>query len=309
MITLSRRKALMAAMAWGTCSAAGSDTAKPASGKQTGTRYIAAYDTESPSCLAGCKAIVAVHRKFHVPATFFIVGKTLEANPAEYHELLNDPLFEVASHTYSHRMLRDNPFCGSEISLEEKRTEIFKGKEAVDRVFGKPCTGLRPGCGFVNGFMEAPDVLGLVQEAGFRYTSSLLWGPDYSMPALITEPFTYSSDGYPDLWELPGHGWHENLLKNNNKFGPSRMTLWPSPMPEAIPQGFVTTPEEEFAVYKVFLEKAASTHTTFLSLIWHPWSLFRFDPGMKMLELTFSHVRKLGLTPCTYADMYARLSG
>ena len=47
-------------------------------------------------------------------------------------------------------------------------------------------------------------MLGLVSEAGFRYTSSLLWGPDYSMPALITEPFTYSSDGYPGLWELPG---------------------------------------------------------------------------------------------------------
>ncbi|MCE5250532.1 polysaccharide deacetylase family protein [bacterium] len=309
MIMLSRRKALMAAMAWGTCSVVGSAAAQTAGSGKKETSYIAAYDTESPSCLEACKAIVAVHRKLHIPATFFIVGKTLEANSADYRQLLNDPLFEVASHTYSHRMLRDNPFCGSEIPLNEKRTEIFKGKEVVERVFGKPCTGLRPGCGFVDGFRGANDVLGLVREAGFKYTSSLLWGPDYSMPALITEPFTYAPDGYADLWELPGHGWHENLLKNNNKFGPSRMTLWPSAMPEAIPPGFVTTPQEEFAVNRIFIEKAASTGATYLSFIWHPWSLFSFDPGMKMLELTFSHVRKLGLKPCTYSDMYARLSG
>jgi len=30
---------------------------------------------------------------------------------------------------------------------------------------------------------------------------------------------------------------------------------------------------------------------------------------MKMLELTFTHVRKLGLKPCTYADLYRQVSG
>ena len=91
---------------------------------QKNTRYIAAYDTESPECLAACRKIVEVHRRFEMPATFFIVGKTLDANPAEYRELLDDPLFEIATHTYSHRMLRDNEFCGPAISLEEKRNEM-----------------------------------------------------------------------------------------------------------------------------------------------------------------------------------------
>ncbi|MGB2862491.1 MAG: polysaccharide deacetylase family protein, partial [Sedimentisphaerales bacterium] len=109
--------------------------------RQANTRYIAAYDTESPDCLAACRKIVEVHRRFEMPATFFIVGRTLDANPAEYRELLDDPLFEIATHTYSHRMLRDNDFCGPAISLEEKRKEIFEGKEAVERVFERPCIG------------------------------------------------------------------------------------------------------------------------------------------------------------------------
>jgi len=51
------------------------------------------------------------------------------------------------------------------------------------------------------------------------------------------------------------------------------------------------------------------TDKPFVSLIWHPWSLAIFDPDMKMLELTFTHVRGLGLKPCTYAQLYEYVSG
>lgn len=274
----------------------------------TQTHYIAAYDTESAACLEACRKIVEVHKRFQMPATFFIVGKVLDANSSEYRKLLDDPLFEIASHTYSHKMLRDNPFCGPAVSPEEKRKEIFEGKAIVERVFERPCIGIRPGCGFDNGLKGTKEVLGLVREAGFKYVSSLLWGPDYSLPAQMIQPFSYESEGYPDLWELPGHGWHENILKNNNKMGPKRMTLWPPDMPEAIPAKFISNPGEEFDINRIYLEKAVTTNKTFVSLIWHPWSLNSFDPEMKMLELTFTHVLKMGLKPGTYTDLYKSVS-
>ncbi|MFB3785346.1 MAG: polysaccharide deacetylase family protein [bacterium] len=272
------------------------------------TRYLAAYDTESPGCLAACRKIVEAHKRFAMPATFFITGKTLEANAAEYRELFGHPLFEVASHTYSHRMLKDNPICGLAIALDEKRVEICKSKEIIEGVFQRPCLGLRPGCGFADGFRGAPELLGLIAEAGYAYTSSWLWGPDYSLPALLTEPFRYEKEGFPDLWELPGHGWHENLLKNNNKMGPRRLTLWPPEMPEAIPGHYLTTAEEEFAVNRVFIDKAVTEKKPYVTLIWHPWSLNLFDPAMKMLELTFQYVRDQRLEACTFQNMYEHLS-
>jgi peptidoglycan/xylan/chitin deacetylase (PgdA/CDA1 family) len=275
---------------------------------KTQTRYIAAYDTESTRCLEACRKIVEVHKRFQIPATFFIVGKLLEENSSAYRTLLDDPLFEIASHTYSHKMLRENPFCGQAVSPEEKRKEIFEGKKIIENVFERPCIGVRPGCGFENALKGTPEVLSLIKEAGFKYVSSLLWGPDYSLPALLIQPFSYKADGYADIWELPAHGWHENLLKNNNKMGPKRITLWPPEMPEAIPSKYISNPQEEFAINRVFLEKAVSTHKTFVSLIWHPWSLYSFDPEMKMLELTFTHVRKLGLEPCTYEGLYNLVS-
>ncbi len=273
------------------------------------TLYIAAYDTESPACLAACRRIVEVHREYAMPATFFITGEVLEADGRGYRALVDDPLFEIASHTYSHKMLRDHPLCGPAASRAEIAEQLSEGRRLVEQTFERPCLGVRPGCGFEEGLRGAPEVLECAAQAGFRYVSSMAWGTDYSLPAPLNQPFRYSDDGFPDIWELPAHGWHENLLKDNNRWGPRRLTLWPPEMPEATPPGFLQTPEEEFAVHRVFIDRAAEESLTFVSLIWHPWSLAEFDPEMRMLDLTFGHVRQLGLDTGSYADLLARLDG
>ncbi|KPK61874.1 MAG: hypothetical protein AMK73_07470 [Planctomycetes bacterium SM23_32] len=272
------------------------------------TLYIAAYDVESGECLKACRRIAAVHRRLEMPATFFVLGTLLESDGAAYRDLLDDPLFELASHTYSHQVLRDHPFCGEAASPEQARREVRLGKEWAERVFERPCLGVRPACGFADGLKGAPDLLRLIADAGFRYVSSLAWGLHHSLPAPLSQPFSYAGDGFPGLWELPAHGWHENLLKDNNAWGPLRITLWPPEMPEAIPPRFIETPEEEAAVNRCFIERAAREALTFVSLIWHPWSLARFDPQMRMLELTFALARELGLETGTYADLHARLT-
>ncbi len=273
------------------------------------TRYIASYDTESPRCLAACRTIVERHRQHEMPATFFITGKTLEANPDAYRDLLDDPLFEIASHTYSHKSLRDHPFCGPAVPIPEIGEEIVHGKEWIERVFERPCLGLRPGCSFEHGLAGLPEVLALMEKAGLTYVSSMAWGRDYSLPAPLNQPRTYADDGYANLWELPCHGWHENLLKNNNRWGPRRITLWPPDIPEAIPENYLETPAEEFAINRVFLEKAAAEDLTFVSLIWHPWSLAAFDPEMEMLNLTFNHIKTLGLEATTYEGLRTKVAG
>ncbi|MHC4717186.1 MAG: polysaccharide deacetylase family protein [Planctomycetota bacterium] len=273
------------------------------------TAYIAAYDVEHPECLAGVRTIVEIHHRMGVPATFFVVGKVLLKDAAQYRRLLDDPLFEVATHTWSHGMLREHPFCGPALSPEGVAEQIVRGKAAVEDVFARPCAGLRPGCGFADGFREAPEVLEVLSGSGLRYVSSLAWGPDWTLPAPLSQPFTYADDGFADLWELPCHGWHENLLKDHNRWGPRRLTLWPPLMPAAVPNGFLHSPEEEFEVNRVFLEAAADEGLTFVSLVWHPWSLHRFDPPMRMLELTFARVAELGLDAMTYAGLRDLVAG
>jgi len=309
MSRISRRDFLDAALGAAIAAGISQNPAKASVSGKVNTMYIPAYDTESGMCLRGCRKIVEVHKRMEMPATFFIVGKRLEENPEEYKQLLDDPLFEVASHTYTHRMFVDHQWCGPCIPIEETRKDVIKSKKYIEDVFERPVVGIRPVCGFSDGYKSHPEVIAAIKDAGYLYISSQLWGPDLSMPALLTEPFNYAEQGFPDIWELPGHGWHENLLKNHNGWGPKRLTLWPPVMPEAIPAGFVKTVKDEFAVNRVFLEKAIEDNKPFVSLIWHPWSLYELDPQMKMLELTFAHVRKLGLQPGTYADLYKKVSG
>jgi hypothetical protein len=274
------------------------------------TRYIVAYDTERPAdCLSACKSIRAVHEEFGFPATFFIVGKRLQEEGAEYRALLGDvPAFEIASHTYSHIILRDHPFCGMTPEQATREREIRLGKEWVEQTFQRPCVGLRPGCGFFNALRGDRWLLDTVVDAGFGYVSSLLWGPETTVPALLTPPFTYADDGHPTLWELPAHGWHENLLKAHNlTVDVRRILAWPSPMPEAIRLSPIATPEEEFLMNKLFIDRAIALGLPYVSPIWHPWSLYRFDPDMRMLKLTFAYVRELGLEATTFAAEWQRL--
>ncbi len=275
------------------------------------TRYIAAYDTEKAGdCLAACKKIRAVHEAFAFPGTFFITGKRLEEEGAEFRAVLGDvPSFELASHTYSHIILRDHPFCGKTSDFVTRKRELVLGKEWVEQTFQRPCPGLRPGCGFYNGLRGDRWLIDTVAEAGFGYVSSLLWGPETTVPALLEKPFTYAEDGHAELWELPGHGWHENLLKAHNlTVDVRRIIAWPSPFPEAVPLRPIASPAEEFAINKLFIDRAVELELPFVSLIWHPWSLGRFDPGMQMLKLTFDYVRQLGLEATTYEQEWRRLA-
>ena len=273
------------------------------------TRYIAAYDAESTHCYAACRKIVEIHREFDMPATFFIVGKHLAERPDEYRALLDDPLFEIASHTWSHGMLKDNPYCGRALTGDALATEILKGEQLVEEVFGRPCLGLRTPCGFDDALRGAPEPLKMIRQAGYKYVSSLAWGPGFTLPAPLNQPFRYEEDGYPDLWELPCHGWHENVMKYTTRLRQPVRIAWPIEMPQAVPADFLRKPEEEFPIHRVFLDAAAEGKLTFVSLIWHPWSLDKFDPEMRMLRQVFSHVRRSSLEGDTYAGLHKSLAG
>jgi len=99
------------------------------------TRYLAAYDVENPElCLPATRVLAELHRRLGIPATFFIVGKLLEKDGAEFREALDDPLFDVQTHTYSHPMLKDSRSHGPAVSLEAMDHEVRRGKELVEEV-------------------------------------------------------------------------------------------------------------------------------------------------------------------------------
>ncbi len=55
-----------------------------------------------------------------------------------------------------------------------------------------------------------------------------------------------------------------------------------------------------------FPNKAIELGLHYVSLIWHPWSLERFDPEMKMLKLLFAFVQEIGMEAATYEREWQR---
>ncbi|MCP4645728.1 MAG: polysaccharide deacetylase family protein [bacterium] len=269
--------------------------------------YIAAYDTENPTCLDGVRRIVEVHENYDMPATFFMVAGLLDSQRDEYVALLRDhPLFEIACHTYSHAVLVDTPSYGKAVPVDAYHRELTESKQRLEDVFGCEVAGLRPAVGCPDGLVAHREALDHIAATGYTYTSSALWGPQFSLPAPLRSPFAYAEQGRPDLWEIPSCGWHENLLKGNNKTGPLLLCLFPPDMPEAIPPGLINAPEEELQYNnRPFIDRAIAQDASHVTLTWHPWSLHRFDPEMRMLELTFDYVLKHELPVATFSDLAA----
>ena len=272
-------------------------------------RFVVAYDTEMSECLAACEKIARVHRERAIPATFFVVGKLIEERGEAYREILDEPdLFEVASHTYSHKMLRDHPICGPAATAEQIHEEIFRGKQLVEDCFGRECVGMRPGCCFDVGLRGLPDVVAEVAAAGFRYVSSRGWGPFTTVPAPLEQAHNYEDEGHAELWEFPGHGWHENVLKGHNAT-PGRFLLWPPLFPEMQLPGLIETVEQEFDVHSFFVDRAVADGLEYVSLIWHPWSLDMFDPEMRLLEMLFDYVAARDMSFGRYDGLLASRVG
>jgi len=268
------------------------------------TTYIPAYDLElMETPISALETIVKIHKKYDAPATFFIVGQLIEKDPDKYKVLLDDELFDIESHTYSHKLLKDNLTCGNGVSLQEIEEEIAKASRLLRATFKREILGLRTPVGFHNGLQGEKRVLHILWENGVRFVSSHLMGPFDTVPSPLTQPYCYEEDGFPELLELPGHDWHDNVLK-----GYARVPMvWPPIFPWAVPRGIPQTPKEEFEVYKASIDYAIKHGLTYYSPIFHPWSIYRFNPAAKTIDFLLGYARRKKMQISTYGRMYERL--
>lgn len=269
-------------------------------------QYIFHYDLENEDlCLKAAPVLQDLHERYDLPATFFMLGRVLETRGKDLRAIFGEsPLFDVQSHTYSHRMLRDNQMHGPGISLEELRKEISLGKRWVEEVFERECVGIRSGCGFYGGMSGTPERLQVIAEEGVKYISTDLRGPADSIPSGLQQAYWYSEEGFPDLLELPGHGWHDNVLKSKDQAW--LLLPWPRFLEWGIPRRPAETPEEEFEVQKVWIDKALALGLDYLSLIYHPHSIYRISPDCRSIELIMKYLIDRGVSTTTYTAMYQR---
>lgn len=82
------------------------------------------------------KEIVDILRQNHIPATIFITGLWAEKYSQITKELFNDPLFEIANHSYSHPGFTTNCFNLPGVPKWGKDQEFVRSQEAIKNITG-----------------------------------------------------------------------------------------------------------------------------------------------------------------------------
>lgn len=271
-------------------------------------KVLIGYDTESGSVYEASvepskileksiNAIVDLHVELQVPATFFIVGKTIKMGHDTLKKLREYPdLFDLQQHTYSHLPLKSvNPDNGSAAinndtnvvggSLEQIGKEVRRTSELLRRYLDVDCTGIRGPFGYYQGLIDRPDILSVLAENGIEFTSTYLRtkGDGFPLPMSV-QPFDYGKQGWPGLVEIPSQDWIDCQWR--------------------VLYGWART--RAFASHLIGVAREISASELVWGTCFHDWSVITMDPELTVMRALFTAARDLGVDIMTYKD-YHRL--
>ena len=190
-------------------------------------------ESELEETLASVTQITQLLKNHEVPATFFIVGKVIERAGQDLSNLLDDSfLFDIGSHTYSHMEIL-SVYTNTKNKF---KNELIKTSKLILKHFDKEPLGFCAPGGFFKGLR------------GY---------PEQPMPALFTQPYWLTQDGFSDGWQ-PSPGFVDGTIL--------------AKLPKTLEEGFqVRRKEFQYAIDNNLVYGPAM----------HPWSVYRFDPELK----------------------------
>ena len=192
-------------------------------------QYRAALDPDVTR--RGVRLLASLHEELEAPCTFFVCGRTLLHALDVLEPLAASPLFDLQQHTYSHVVFRDVRYqaegAETEAVIPETphvalREELQFTSELIRKYLGRECIGVRTPFGYYRGLRGRPDLLELVESTGHRFVSS--WGrnEEGGNPTPWVQPFAYTDEGYPELFEIPFQFWLDGVWFDVNGYGEGR---------------------------------------------------------------------------------------
>lgn len=167
---------------------------------------------------AALEHIWAQHTARNVPATLFLLGRSIETNHEDLLRFAGTDLFDLAQHTYSHigfKDIREDRGDGQirhvpGASPECIRQEIERTNQLIARRFGRRCVGVEGARGYYLGLLDRPDLVSLLIDLGAHYCVTYCrnqagWNP----VDLDVQPFWYTTATGGRLLEIPNQGWQD----------------------------------------------------------------------------------------------------
>jgi peptidoglycan/xylan/chitin deacetylase (PgdA/CDA1 family) len=232
-----------------------------------------------------------LHNRLGVPATLFVVGQTLDRWVPQFQDIAGDPIFDIQQHTYSHQLLKTVYIEDGRsvrvvrgVTPEETREEVRKTSALLADHLGVRCIGLTgPWC-YYRGLRDRPDILRVLWEEGIRFTRTDGRNErDWHPVSIDLQPYWYDALGFPDVLEIPIHGWHDCVIRDE-------VLGWENV------DGYVES-------VRPYIERAAAEDKVF-SLCQHDWSSIRADPQMGATETLIRYAQEQGLRFMSYRSYY-----
>jgi peptidoglycan/xylan/chitin deacetylase (PgdA/CDA1 family) len=222
---------------------------------------------------------------FHIRRTYFILGDYLrqgkeQLGPMYLQQVFqpNNPLVEIAQHTYSHGTvlpIKTRP-DRTPMSPAQFKQELQKTNSIIEDCFGLTPSGVRMPLGYVNGFQGHKDLVEIVKDCNLDYVNADSRSPegDVCLPFFAgdkkRQPYHYCSG----VLEIPAHGWHDTVFSGRTKtLGRVDVKPWtPEKITESLNELIFST------------ERLCAEDDFYLSLAFHPWSMRLFDPSLDIFN-------------------------
>jgi peptidoglycan/xylan/chitin deacetylase (PgdA/CDA1 family) len=253
--------------------------------------YDVEYNGTEDVTVSFLERAAAVHNEVGVPATLFIVGRTLKRWISQFRAIATDPLFDLQQHTYSHQLLKTVYIDDGKtvrvqrgVSLEQIREEVRKTTDLFRQSLGVECIGLTgPWC-YYRGLRDRPDILQILWEEGIRFCRTDGRNEkDWHPVTMDLQPYWYDALGFPEMLEVPIHSWHDCVIR-------AEVLGWDDL------DGYV-------ASVKPYIDQAVAEDKV-VSLCQHDWSSIREDPDLRATEAILRYAKESGLRCMSYDDYY-----
>jgi len=240
-----------------------------------------------------------------IPCTFFILGQYLEYCIDEFsvrdlREIYRpeNSLIDIQQHSYSHPPLKPLPEDKNRpvVSTGYFLNDVQQAGSVISSALGRITTGLRTPYGYASDLSDKPDLVERLSKFGFKFVSSWLRGSDGSLEAELTlarQPRTYADADFPQLVEIPSHGWQDVVFTKEK----ARALLNREPLDS-----------DEIATYYDNLllrglKLAREKSPVYICLCLHPWAVMEYDLKLFIHQFLVDRAKDLKIEIVSYSQI------